>query len=331
VAQWVDTFATGQDFRAVVLRKGDRFVAAIPLVHRRVGRLVDAYDLPGNEWSAAGDLLLDAREDRASLCHQLVRELSLLPRSLFWFNAVTFNSDRWQHLTSALRQAEVPTQLQHRYDVGWLETTGTWQETEKTWSKNFRRQLRKSKRQLEATGPVRVEVRRPHDDHQLAETLDQCLQLEHAGWKGRAGSSMLSDHVIRDFVVAQARQLAKWKHVEFALLWCDDQLVAFEYAWRAKGVYHAFKVAYDERFAQYSPGQLLTGMMLEHQVASAEYLGVDCMGPVNDATRRWSPELRRTGRMVFAPRIVGRAFLYAYRQLSPSWRRWRNMVTSSSA
>jgi CelD/BcsL family acetyltransferase involved in cellulose biosynthesis len=326
MSQWMDTFASAQDFRAIVIRKDNRFLAALPLLHRRVGRMIDAYDLPGNDWSGAGDLLLDPGEDTAALCDQLVAELAVLPRSLFWFSSVATDRFRWQQFVAALERAQIQTDLHPRYDVAWIDTQDTWQQTEAKWSSSFRRQLRKSKRQLEETGPLRIELLRPRRQEELVAPLMTCLELEDAGWKGRAGTSIIRSPAMKDFVLAQARQLAEWGHVEIALLKQDEQVLACEYAWRAKGVYHAFKVAYDEHYAKFGPGQLLTHMLLERQVASSEYRGLDCMGPVTDAIRRWRPELRPIGRLVFAPGPLGRVFLSAYRHLSPSWRRLREAV-----
>jgi CelD/BcsL family acetyltransferase involved in cellulose biosynthesis len=329
VAYWVDTFADPHDFRAVVLRDGDRFVAALPLLHRRVGRLMEAYGLPGNEWSPAGDLLLDAEANRGVLCDQLVAELAVLPRSLFWFDAVPIDSCRWRQFTAALHRAGVPADRHHRFDVAWLATTGTRHQAEAKLSKDFRRKLRKSKRLLEDNGSLRLQVVGPRDARQLGESLTSCLELEHAGWKGRAGSSILSTPAIRDFVVGQAQRLARCGHVQIASLWHDERLIAFEYAWQAKRVYHAFKVAYDQKYAHYSPGQMLTWMLLQRQLASPTCQAVDGMGPANQAALRWRPELRPVSRLVFAPRSAGRTFLYAYRHFSPSWRQLRKLVTRS--
>jgi CelD/BcsL family acetyltransferase involved in cellulose biosynthesis len=326
---WVGTFANAQDFRAIVIRKDDRFLAALPLLHRRVGGMIDAYDLPGNDWSGAGDLLLDPSEDTAALCDQLVAELAVLPRSLFWFGSVATDRFRWQQFVAALERAQIQTHLHPRYDVAWLDTQDTWQQIEAKWSSGFRRKLRKSKRQLAEAGPLRIEVLRPHRKEDLVTPLMTCLELEDTGWKGRAGTSIIRSPGIKDFILAQAKQLVEWGHVEIALLKQDAQVLACEYAWRAKDVFHPFKVAYDERYAKFGPGQLLTHMLLEQQVASPEYRGVDCMGPVTDATRRWRPELRPIGRLVFAPGPLGRVFLSAYRRLSPAWRRLREAVGTS--
>lgn len=329
MSQWLDTFASAQDFRAIVIQKDNRFLAALPLLHRRVGRMFDAYDLPGNDWSGAGDLLIDPSEDAAALCDQLVAELAILPRSLFWFGSVATDRFRWQQFLAALERAQIQTQLHPRYDVGWLDIQDTWQQTEAKWSSKFRRRLRKAKRQLEENGPLRMEVLRPRCEEELVTPLMTCLELEDAGWKGRDGTSIIRSPGIQDFVLAQARQLAEWGHIEIVMLMQDEQLLAYQYAWQAKDAYHGFKIAYDERYAKFGPGHLLMYMLLEQLVARPECRGVDCMGPVNDAVRRWQPELRPVGRLVFAPGPVGRVFLSAYRHLSPSWRRLRDAVRTS--
>ena len=141
---------------------------------------------------------------------------------------------------------------------------------------------------------------------------------------------MKSKSIDNGIEVTQAKQLNQWGYVEISLLKQHDRILACSYAWRAKEVYHAFKVAYDERYAHFSPGQLLMQLVLKRQFDRPEYRGVDCMGPINEALHHWRPEPRGTARLVFAPgRPMGRAFLFAYRHLSPPWRRLRDAVRSA--
>ena len=102
--------------------------------------------------------------------------------------------------------------------------------------------------------------------------------------------------------------------------WCElehnGRNIAFEYGWCAKQVYHSYKVAYDEEFGRYSPGQLLLYHLLQHFHETQETRTVDFLGPIDTAVRRWCRQGYYMGRLLMAPpRSVGRAAVLATRYL----------------
>jgi hypothetical protein len=132
------------------------------------------------------------------------------------------------------------------------------------------------------------------------------------------------------FYVDQARQLARWGQLELAFLTHNGRDIAFEYGFTAKGVYHSFKVGYDQAYAAYSPGQLLTGRLLEHFHADPARLAYDCLGPLNDAVARWQPATYEISRLAIAPRLVGRMLIRAYQWAGPPLRQLRRIARKSS-
>ena len=52
LAQWLEQFAPGTDFRGLVVEDQGQWVAALPLVGRRLGPVLRAGGMPSNEWSA---------------------------------------------------------------------------------------------------------------------------------------------------------------------------------------------------------------------------------------------------------------------------------------
>jgi CelD/BcsL family acetyltransferase involved in cellulose biosynthesis len=117
-----------------------------------------------------------------------------------------------------------------------------------------------------------------------------------------------------EFYLGQARLLASSGQLRLAWLKCSGCPIAFEYALAAKGSYHALKVGYDTEFAQFSPGQLLTGAVLQHYFHDPGGRHYDCMGPLNEAMQKWMPRRYSLGRLVIArPGLLGRLMLAAYR------------------
>ena len=85
LAQWVEHFAPRADFHALVVADQSRWVAALPLVSCRVGRLIPAGGLPCNPWAPCGDLLCDAAAaDNDAAMDLLVAAAAELPWPLLW-------------------------------------------------------------------------------------------------------------------------------------------------------------------------------------------------------------------------------------------------------
>jgi hypothetical protein len=116
-----------------------------------------------------------------------------------------------------------------------------------------RKRLRRQRRHLEAAlgGPLTV-----HDNAQtdMAVALDRFLELEGAGWKGKAGTALASRPaeaaVFREAVTAFARRGC-------AQLWelgpPDAPVASLCAVVASDGVFH-LKIAHDERYAAESPG-----------------------------------------------------------------------------
>ena len=122
-----------------------------------------------------------------------------------------------------------------------------------------------------------------------------------------------------DFFLGQARQLAQWDQLALAVLRCGGRPVAFAYGLVAKGVFHSWKVGYDARYADCSPGQLLRYRLIERLHADPAYQTMDFVGLLSDAQAHWRPETYRVGRLMVAPRrLLGRLALSAYRCCRPS-------------
>ena len=208
--------------------------------------------------------------------------------------------------------------LQQRYRIGRLEVRADAHDQEAAWSKGFRKKLRRSIRQLESLGRLRLRVECPATQEAACRLLQRGWQLEHAGWKGRATTSILANPDARAYLQQQASHLAAWRHLQIALLEHDDRLIAFEYGWRAKQTYHSYKVAYNEQYGRFSPGQILVYALLNRFRDDSDIRAIDFLGPLDDAVRRWRPADYAMGRLLCVPPgPFGRALLFASRHVLP--------------
>ncbi len=323
VAQWYEQFAANKTFRAVIVEQDGRLTAAIALVGKQIGPLVEAAALPSNEWSPCGELLLDEATDVLATLDVLVAALDELPWPLLWLSAVPIQTARWRLLLEAVDRRGLAADYHERFQIGLLQTSAEWEGRQASWSKNHRHTMKKAIRNLEADG-FRFRIESNGTPDQVQQALMRGFEVEDRSWKGELGTSILRSAGMTDYFVKQAQQLAEWGQLELAWIERNDGPIAFEYAWNAKRIYHSFKVGYDPKFARWSPGQSLLYYLLREFHGDASHSAIDCLGPISPAIERWKPSTYTIGRLVIAPRrLLGRMLVYAYKHIWPHVRQLR--------
>ena len=329
LAQWIECFKPRGGFHALVVADHKQWIAALPLVPCRVGRLIPAGGLPTNPWSPCGELLLDPTADVAAALDALLGASGELSWPLLWLNETAPEAPRWQALLRACRRAGMAAGYHERYRVGRVPINQPWDIYRKNLPKNHRQAMQRALRRLECEGDVRFEMRSRLMVEEVEPWLQTAFELEERGWKGAAGSSVLRSPGMFRFFVRHAEQLARWGQLETAALRLDGRLLAFVYGFRAKGVYFAHKISYDPDFSAFSPGQLLFHHIFKQLHGQREVRALDFMGPLNQSLSRWRPETYGIGRIALAPRRgIGRAAMYAYQHW---WRPLRNLNTAADA
>jgi CelD/BcsL family acetyltransferase involved in cellulose biosynthesis len=324
VAHWVERLASGGPFHAIAIEQGGRWLAAIPLVESRLKGLLRVGRLPCNEWSWAGDLLLDPAAD-ADAVLRLIDAITELSLPLLWFDGVPLTQPYWQQFLAALDARGMGYARHGRFKIGMVDLTQDWTAYQADWSGNFRRQMRKMARRADEAGGVVLSVYRPSDSAELDRLLQLGFEVEDRSWKGRDGTSVLKSPEMHRYLVGQARLLARLRHLELHFLDYHDKPIAFEYGMQAKGTYFSPKVGYDEEFAHLTPGQLLRLKMSEQFFADPSRKTWDFLGPLVEATERWTTSSYPIERLVVATDgPIGRMALRAYRDWWPAVRRWRD-------
>ena len=118
-------------------------------------------------------------------------------------------------------------------------------------SGGVRKEYRRQRRRLEETGRLEFRELAPGE-----EALADFLELEACGWKGREGTALKQDERQRGFVLEAARQGMERLRL-FALLFAGRPIAMLLCFRSGQGLF-AFKIAYDETFAKFSPGVQLT-------------------------------------------------------------------------
>jgi CelD/BcsL family acetyltransferase involved in cellulose biosynthesis len=126
---------------------------------------------------------------------------------------------------------------------------------ERALSGKKRKELRRQHRRLQEEGSLSSECLQDATD--LDQWIDEFLLLERAGWKGEAGSALACDGATETFFRDALRGAARKGRLERRALRLDGEPLAMLVSFICPPAAFAFKTAFDERYARFSPGALL--------------------------------------------------------------------------
>ena len=132
---------------------------------------------------------------------------------------------------------------------------------ERAMGSRKRKELRRLGHRLAELGAMLFTTAR--DPAAVAAALDDFLDLEAAGWKGKAGTAALQHDAIRGFIRAALVELAATGQVAIDRMLVDGRAIAATVTLRSGEAAWFWKIAYDEAFARYSPGVMLTVAVTE--------------------------------------------------------------------
>ena len=118
-----------------------------------------------------------------------------------------------------------------------------------------RKEYRRLKNRLRDHGDLRFETFEEEDD--ISSWIDDFLDLEGAGWKGRKQTAFNNRQDWTGFLKASTTDLAKNKQCKFWRLRLNNKTIAVTFAHHTGHRAWLSKITYDENYARFSPGVLL--------------------------------------------------------------------------
>jgi CelD/BcsL family acetyltransferase involved in cellulose biosynthesis len=158
-----------------------------------------------------------------------------------------------------------------------------------------RREIDRCRRRLMDAHRLDYEWAIPDPDT-VDKLLDDGFRVEASGWKGRAGTAILSDRATASFY----RELARWSSsrgwLRLGFLRADGRAAAFELALEKDGVISLLKGGYDEALSRMGPGILLLHDLLEDAFARG-IREVDLLGGSERYKLQWADATRSRSRL----------------------------------
>lgn len=169
-----------------------------------------------------------------------------------------------QLLTDYFNQTRKLLTVEEQFNRALLERTSTGSAAAEAYintalSGKRRKELRRQEKLLRDLGQLEyVEASAETLTGAQAESwFEQFLQLEAQGWKGAEGSALASAPASREFFLQIARGAAERGQLMLLALHLDGKPIAMKCNLLAGEGSFAFKIAFDEAFASYSPGAQL--------------------------------------------------------------------------
>jgi len=267
VRLWYDCFADPDQVRICRVKEGKSTIGFLPMVLSRRNRLRTLESLTNDHCFHSEPLVRRGCEDRfPALLLQAIQEDRngwdvFRHRFSYSFSRFPglFGEDLLSRSGLSWRRRRQPT-----YSIRMKRPFDEYYHGDLT--SGFRKLLRKYGNRLARRGEV---ICRHYQGEEAVNAWPDFLRIEDSGWKGSAGTSInrIAPNLQR-YYQGLIELLADQESLHLHFLDLDGERVAGQLCYTEEDIFHAFKTGYDERFGEYSPGNLLLMHVINHVTTS---------------------------------------------------------------
>lgn len=208
----------------------------------------------------------------------------------------------------------------------YLSLNESWRDPDACISRNRRQSLRRKRRKAEQLGPVAVEIQN-NSCADVQAALDVFIDTEARSWKGRTRTALAFDARQRNFYREFCQAAVRCGILRMCFLKIGQHVAAAQICAVFDDRFWSLKVGYDEKFSEYSPGELLTHELISHAakmgLASFEFCGKEAPW-----TLGWTDKAHAIAAVRYYPynvygliAFVEETFLFAGARLRTIWRK----------
>ena len=227
--------------------------------------------------------IIDSRSDRPAVLRALLAAVGRLEPDAFDLNPLADRPDAAAAIQSALDALGWRTERYFRFGNWYLEVAGrSFAEYFAGLPSQLRNTVTRKEKKLR---------QQPGLDITIAQTAEQA-EAALAGYQRIYAASWKNPEPHPDFVPGLVRQLAERGWLRMGLVKLGEEPVAAQ-IWACKdGVVSIFKLAYDERYAQWSAGSVLTTQLMRHVIDVDRAAVVDYLTGDDAYKRDWMSHRR---------------------------------------
>ena len=134
--------------------------------------------------------------------------------------------------------------------------------------------------------------------------MNRVFEIENRSWKG-SKETTTHDHNLARFFIEQAQCLNENNSLCVSFLKLDGTDIAFEFGMISNRTYYSFKIGFDLTYNACSPGHVLSEFLTEYFHAEDICEAQDTMGPISQATSRWSSRVKKLSNVSVGGNIPG--------------------------
>ena len=177
-------------------------------------------------------------------------------------------------LDAIVRRAQMPVADFNLYQRAQLVPDGDRLfYVERTVGQHRHKELRRYVRRLGDIGALLFTT--ATEPETVAGAIEDFFKLETRGWKGKAGTAAALHDDIRNFISSAVNGLAAEGKVAINRIFIDGSAIAVTIMLRSADTAWFWKIVYDEKFAQHSPGVVLAFAVTEDLVEDTTLVRAD--------------------------------------------------------
>lgn len=303
LSMWWDAFGEDDRLCVLLLWEGDDELTAVYPLRTHDGRQMAMANVHS-------PLFRPLARDRQALRRISTAALGHFDRHL-QVEPLPAEDDALVELERAVAKARAPTMRAERHTSPIVNTTGEFADwramSRPRWGAPLERFRRKMLRENGA------EIRTIYVPDDLELELDRGFVVEASGWKGSAGTAIISSAETERFYRGVARAAAACGELRLSTITLDDELAAFDLTLLRDGRLYLLKTGFDERWRRLAPGLVLRLAIIERcfelGLAAHELLGDDS---------EWKRKFSTSSRAHVAVDVFGRS---PQQLASYAWRR----------
>jgi CelD/BcsL family acetyltransferase involved in cellulose biosynthesis len=246
--------AFGEDLRLAIctVRRDGKLVAVFPLARdgRRLVGLVNGHSGIFRPLAADADAM-EALAGAALAAGASEVELRLLPSV----------DPSVAAIEKAAEEAGMRPLAESGYISPLVETGGEFEAWRKGKKASWKSRIARYGRKMQRDHDAHLEIVAPPED--LEGWLEQGLQIEAGGWKGKEGTAILSSPQTTSFYRDLARVFHKREELRMNRLALDGEVVAFSLCILGGNKLYSLKAGFDERWKKLVPGLVLQLAIVE--------------------------------------------------------------------
>ncbi|MTI18330.1 GNAT family N-acetyltransferase [Rhodobacteraceae bacterium RKSG542] len=271
----------------VVVTSTDRqkALAALPLRKMRSTLLFQTTQALAGQYGPLGTILLSKDGVSSEALQKLIETAcDLSPSNTLVIPFHPTHTKSLQLLEKALEDSPFTLNYQAEEERGYQDTTQSGHTTFHA-GKN----LKARRKKLERLGELHMQTYRQSDA--ILAHLPDFLDLEERSWKGLEGTALASQSHSRKFVEEFVEALTEANQIRIHTLVLDEMPIASMILLGAESHQFAWKTAFDESYARYSPGRILLWLIAEQNESNPQFRKMDSLAsPENQMVNATLPD-----------------------------------------